>query len=264
MSYFNHNKGQRVEKLKVVENRKVNDLYYVLKLQPDERLPNMVPGQFVNVLVEDSQTTFLRRPISIYDVNYQENSLELLIQIVGDGTAKLSNKNIGDEVDLLYPLGEGFTWDSQQKKVLLIGGGVGLAPLLFLAKELNSKGISVSTLIGGRGIDNIIETHKFEKEGDVFISTEDGSLGEKGLLTAHSIMDRIKDFDKIYTCGPDPMMKAVARIARENQVDCEVSLENLMACGIGACLCCVEDTTTGHRCACTEGPVFNINELKWS
>jgi len=264
MSFFTHNKSQRTEKLKVVENRRINDLYYVLKLKPQGELPEMIPGQFVNILVEDSQTTFLRRPISIYDVDYRENTVDFLIQIVGDGTAKLSHINRGEEVDLVYPLGEGFTWDATLKRALLIGGGVGLAPLLYLAKRLSISGVEVTTLIGGRSQENIIELDNFKKTGDVFISTEDGSMGEKGLLTTNSLMDSINDYDKIFTCGPDPMMRAVARIARENEMDCEGSLENMMACGIGACLCCVEETTTGNRCVCTEGPVFNINELKWS
>ena len=264
MSFFTHNKSQRTEKLKVVENRRINDLYYVLKLKSQGGLPEMMPGQFVNVLVEDSQTTFLRRPISIYNVDFDENTLELLIQIVGDGTAKLSHVNTGEEVDLVYPLGEGFTWDISTKKALLVGGGVGLAPLLYLAKELINSGVEVAILIGGRTHENIIELDNFKKTGEVFISTEDGSMGEKGLLTTNSVMDSINDYDKIFTCGPDPMMRAIAHIARENKRDCEVSLENMMACGIGACLCCVEETTTGNRCVCTEGPVFNINELKWS
>ena len=264
MSFFHHHKSQRTEDLKVVDNRRINDLYYVLRLQSSQQLPEIFPGQFVNVLVEDSKTTFLRRPISVYDVNREENTLDLLIQIVGDGTEKLSHVKVGENVNLLYPLGRGFSWETRNKNVLLVGGGVGLAPLLYLAKNLNNNGISVTTLIGGRAKNNIIELDNFKETGEVYISTEDGSVGEKGLLTTHSIMKRIGEFDKVFTCGPDPMMRAVARIARQHEIDCEVSLENMMACGIGACLCCVEETTTGNRCVCTDGPVFNINELKWN
>jgi len=264
MSFFHHHKSQRTEDLKVVENRRINDLYYVLRLQSPQKIPKILPGQFVNVLVDDSKNTFLRRPISIYNVNDQENTLELLIQIVGDGTEKLSHKKIGDRVNLLYPLGEGFTWNSQLKRALLVGGGVGLAPLFYLAKALKNSGISITILIGGRTEKNIIELDYFSEMGEIFVSTEDGSKGEKGLLTTNSIMGHVDGFDKIFTCGPDPMMRAVARIAVQHQIDCEVSLENMMACGIGACLCCVEETTTGNRCVCTEGPVFNINQLKWS
>jgi dihydroorotate dehydrogenase electron transfer subunit len=264
MAYFNINHHQHEEEMFVVENRTINASYYVLKLKSEFAFPQIKPGQFVNILVDDSATTFLRRPISIYDVDYEQNTLDLLILIAGEGTRKLSLKKVGDKVNLLFPLGQGFTWDESTKKVLLIGGGVGLAPLLYLGKELVKEHIQVHTLIGGRSADYIIEKERFESLGQVSVSTDDGSLGEAGLLTVHSIMKELGSFDKIYTCGPDPMMKAVARMAKEAQVACEVSLENLMACGIGSCLCCVEDTTTGHRCACTEGPVFNIDELKWN
>lgn len=263
MTLKKHLPDQRVEKLHIIENRKINDFYYVLKLQSDQNLPKIVAGSFVNVLIEDSQSTFLRRPISIYDYNNEDRTLDLLIQIVGNGTETLSHRKVGDLVDIIYPLGKGFTAERDKKNILLIGGGVGLAPLHLWGKELASKGYEVTTLIGGRGKDNILDIDKFESFGQLFISTEDGSLGEKGLLTYNSIMKRVADFSKIYTCGPDPMMKAVARIAHEHNIPCEASLENLMACGIGSCLCCVEDTKSGHKCVCTEGPVFNINDLKW-
>ena len=257
-------KHSRVEDLIVVDNRRINDYYFVLKLKSPAGLPPLKAGEFVNILAEGSSTTFLRRPISIYDVNHKENTLDLLIQIVGDGTAALSRLHKGETANLVYPLGKGFSLLNGGKKALLAGGGVGIAPLLFLGKELKNRGVEVHFLLGGRGKDNIIEVEKFSAVGNLHISTEDGSVGEKGLLTQNSIIEKAGTFDMIYTCGPDPMMKAVARIAKDNDVSCEVSLENLMACGIGACLCCVEETTTGNRCVCTDGPVFNINELKWT
>lgn len=256
-------KQQRSEDLVIVENRKINQHYFVLTLLSEIGLPEIIPGHFVNVLVQNSPNTFLRRPISVYDVQPDKNTLQLLIQIVGDGTNHLATLEVGDKLNILYPLGEGFTFGTEVKKAFLVGGGVGLAPLLYLAKKLHGEGIDVDVLIGGRSKENIIEVEKFEEYSIVHISTNDGSAGEPGLLTTNSIMANIKDFDKVYTCGPDIMMRAVAKIAKENQVECEVSLENLMACGIGACLCCVTPTTTGHRCVCTDGPVFNIKELNW-
>jgi dihydroorotate dehydrogenase electron transfer subunit len=118
-------------------------------------------------------------------------------------------------------------------------------------------------LFGARNAEGIHLLEEFKKLGTVEIITDDGSLGEKGLITAHSIFNRIGEYDKIFVCGPEPMMKAVARKASEAGLECEVSLENTMACGIGACLCCVTDTKEGHKCVCTEGPVFNSNQLKW-
>ncbi|RUA31576.1 MAG: dihydroorotate dehydrogenase electron transfer subunit [Bacteroidetes bacterium] len=253
---------KRAEDLTVVENRKINKDYYVLKLASKTDLPNILPGQFVELLVADTRNAFLRRPISIYDVQMECNSFELLIQIVGEGTELMSKLEVGDIINTMYPLGNGFDTQTQAKRVLLVGGGVGVAPLLYLAKALNEKGIRPQILLGGRATGNIIELENFKKQGDVYISTEDGSLGEKGFVTQHSIMT--EQFDKIYTCGPDPMMRAVADIAFQKGIDCEVSLENMMACGIGACLCCVTDTKEGHKCVCTDGPVFNTKELKWN
>ncbi|MCK5856385.1 MAG: dihydroorotate dehydrogenase electron transfer subunit [Bacteroidales bacterium] len=253
---------KRAEDLTVVENRKINKDYYVLKLASKTDLPKIKAGQFVELLVEDTRNAFLRRPISIYDVQPECNSFELLIQIVGEGTQLMSQLQTGDTINTMYPLGNGFQTETKSKNILLVGGGVGLAPLLYLAKKLNDKGIRPKILLGGRAENNIIEIDNFEKYGDIFISTEDGSLGEKGFVTQHSVMN--ESIDKIYTCGPDPMMRAVGDIAFSKNIDCEVSLENMMACGIGACLCCVTDTKEGHKCVCTDGPVFNTNELKWN
>lgn len=252
---------KRAEKLVVVENRKINQDYYVLKLASKTTMPKIVPGHFVELLVEDTRNAFLRRPISIYDVEPECNSFELLIQIVGEGTRLMANLEEGDYLDTIYPLGNGFNIVSPPTDVLLIGGGVGVAPLLYLAKKLNEQGTKPKILLGGRSSANIIEVEKFKEFGEVYISTEDGSVGEKGFVTQHSVMNQ--KIDKIYTCGPDPMMRAISDIAFKKGIDCEVSLENMMACGIGACLCCVTDTIEGNKCVCTEGPVFNTKELKW-
>ncbi len=132
-----------------------------------------------------------------------------------------------------------------------------------LGRQLRAKGIETVFLIGGRTSNDIFLANEFAKSGRVEITTEDGSLGEKGLVTQHSVFQKEFDFDKVYTCGPDPMMKAVAKIAKENGVDCEASLENMMACGIGACLCCVTPTKNGNKVVCAEGPIFNTKELLW-
>jgi len=134
--------------------------------------------------------------------------------------------------------------------------------LLYLAKHLKSNNRSFDILMGFRNKDRIIEYEEYKKLGKVYLTTEDGSQGEKGFVTQHSILAQ-KIFPRIYCCGPESMMKAVAGYSIENKIHCEVSLENLMACGIGVCLCCVVNTTSGNVCSCTEGPVFNVNKLKW-
>ncbi|MDR1950874.1 MAG: hypothetical protein LBP96_01435, partial [Bacteroidales bacterium] len=149
-----------------------------------------------------------------------------------------------------------------QLSILLVGGGFGAAPLLYLAKTLNQQhNIRPIILIGGRSKKNILRIEDYVKYGKVLVTTEDGSMGDKGLVTEHPIFHQQK-FDQIYCCGPDPMMKAVAKIAIEKNIPCQISLENMMACGIGACLCCVTQTIDGHQCVCTEGPVFDVTKLR--
>jgi len=253
---------KRIEDLVVTENKCITSDYFVIELAGSSNLPELSPGQFVQVRIDGSSETFLRRPISIHDVDYGRKSIKLLIQVVGKGTDALSKLRQGDLVNLIYPLGNSFGLPGKEDKVLLIGGGCGIAPLLFLGKHLKSKGYSPEILLGFRNRDRIIEIEEYQKIGKVHITTEDGSSGEKGFVTTHSVLTDSK-FDKIYCCGPEAMMKAVASYSIKNQIDCEVSLENLMACGIGACLCCIVDTVKGNLCTCVDGPVFNIRELKW-
>ena len=181
-----------------------------------------------------------------------------LIQLVGDGTRRLGEAKAGDLINVVLPLGNGFTMpQNASDKLLLIGGGVGTAPMLYLGEQLAENGSKPTFLLGTRSAADLLQLDDFARYGEVYVTTEDGSQGERGYVTQHSVLSR-KDFTKIY-----PMMMAVARYAKSKGVDCEVSLENKMACGVGACLCCVENTTEGHLCVCKEGPVFNINQLLW-
>lgn len=250
--------------MKVTQNNRLHKNYCLLKLTSEELLPDMLPGQFVEVRVENSPTTFLRRPISVNFVDKSTNELWLLIQLVGDGTRKMAEYQVGDRVNILLPLGNGFSLpEKTEEKLLLIGGGVGTAPLLYLGSQLKAAGFEPAFLLGARSKEDVLQLDQFQAIGPVHITTEDGSLGEKGYVTNHSVLEETH-FDRIYTCGPKPMMVAVARYADKESITCEASLENTMACGIGACLCCVEKTKEGHHvCVCTEGPVFNINQLTW-
>jgi dihydroorotate dehydrogenase electron transfer subunit len=246
----------------VSDNSPLNNHYFLLKLMAEDDLPEVRPGQFVEVRVDSSCTTFLRRPFSVHYVDRKTNELWLLIQKVGDGTRKLAEVKEGEQVNIIFPLGNSFSLPGEnQKRLLLIGGGVGVAPLLMLGASLREKGFEPYFLLGARSKKDLVQLQEFGKYGEVYATTEDNTYGEVGFVTHHSVLK--EKWDKIYTCGPTQMMKAVASYARRNGVDCEVSLENTMACGIGACLCCVTDTKGGHKCVCTDGPVFNINELKW-
>ena len=250
--------------LTVTENVRLHAHYVLLKLtSPQMELPEMLPGQFAEIRVDGSSTTFLRRPISINYVDRQRNEVWFLIQLVGDGTKRLGEAKAGDVINVVLPLGNGFTMpENASDKLLLVGGGVGTAPMLYLGEQLKQRGCRPTFLLGARSDKDLLQLDQFAAYGDVYTTTEDGSHGEKGFVTQHSILEQVK-FEHIYTCGPKPMMMAVARYAKAKGIDCEVSLENKMACGVGACLCCVENTDEGHLCVCKEGPVFNINKLLW-
>ena len=217
---------------KVAEVDNFGNGYSLLKLSPiGKEMPLIEGGQFVNIQVNKSKNTFLRR------------LLWLLVKDAGEGTHAICNAEEGEELNLLLPLGRGFSLPNDKNdSLLLIGGGVGTAPMLYWGKILKDNGYSPRFLLGGRKDTDILELEAFRQVGEVFISTEDASAGEKGFVTMHSVLKG--KIDKIYCCGPAPMMKA-------------------MACGLGACLCCVEDSKKGNVCVCSEGPVFNIKELKW-
>ena len=250
--------------LQVVSVEALGERFVLLKCtDPNAPLPPMMPGQFAQLRVDGSKETFLRRPISINFVDTKLNQIWFLVQLVGAGSRALGRLREGDTLNALLPLGNGFSMPvSAEKKHLLVGGGVGTAPLLYLGAQMNLMGMRPTFLLGARTKDMLLQLEDFERVGDVYVTTEDGSVGEKGFVTQHSILFK-QHFDRISVCGPSPMMKAVARFARANSVPCEVSLENMMACGLGACLCCVEKTVKGNVCVCTEGPVFDINELTW-
>ena len=249
--------------LTVTENVHLHANYVLLKLTSQFVLPEMLPGQFAEVRIDGSSTTFLRRPISINFIDRERNEIWFLVQLIGDGTKRLGEAKTGDVINVVLPLGNGFTIpENASDKLLLVGGGVGTAPMLYLGEQLVKAGFKPTFLLGARSKADLLQLEQFAAYGDVYTTTEDGSFGEKGYVTQHSILGKVA-FDRIYTCGPKPMMMAVAKYAKNQNICCEVSLENMMACGVGACLCCVENTTEGHLCVCKEGPVFNINKLLW-
>ena len=245
----------------IIYREQLGQHYFRLVLQHNGKMQPVTPGQFVEVQVEGCREVMLRRPISVHDVDQEADTMSLLIQIVGNGTRRLAELKVGDKLNMVYPLGHGFSTDIPAgSHALLVGGGAGIAPLMHLAKELGTKGIKPTILLGGRTAELIPVRDDFKPYGELCIATDDGSLGHKGLVISHPAFS--EQYDMIYTCGPTPMMKAVARSAAERGIRCEVSLENMMACGVGACLCCVTDTDEGHRCVCKDGPVFDAIKLK--
>ena len=250
--------------LRVLSNECPHPRYALLRLTTVKgSLPPMVAGQFAQLRIDGVPSVFLRRPVSIHFVDPVANEVWFLVQLVGAGTKWLGSLRPGDVLNAVLPLGKGFSMpDRKDEKILLVGGGVGVAPLLFLGQSLRDYGVTPTFLLGARTKADLLQLPFFERLGPLYLTTEDGSAGEKGFVTQHSVL-REQSFDSVRCCGPRPMMMAVACYAKGRNIDCEVSLENLMACGLGACLCCVEDTQQGNVCVCKEGPVFNINELKW-
>lgn len=248
----------------VTENVALNRTNFLIRLESHGELPTIRPGQFVNIDINNSKEIFLRRPFSVFEVDYANNSLSIIVKILGRGSKTLTEIQPGEKLSLIYPLGKHFTIPQKKDKVLAVGGGSGLAPMLFLARESGLSPENVDIVIGARSAADHIDVDSYKKYGNIQFTTEDGSIGTKGFVTDHQLLkNEIGKFDKVYACGPDAMMKAVAGMAKKAGVFCEVSLENLMACGFGVCLCCIEPTVKGNLCVCTEGPVFNINDLKW-
>ncbi len=252
-----------IDDFRVIENERQTDDFVVLTLECNRKLPEMIPGQFVNVRVDGSNRVYLRRPLSIHDVDYTKKQLMLLIQDVGEGTKILSGLAVGSNVNIVYPLGNGYSLPSSGR-VLLVGGGCGVAPLLFLGRFLNEHGIKPRFLIGARTKTSLVRLDAYREFGEVMVTTEDGSMGTRGYVIHHPVMrTESPDFDTIYTCGPDAMMKVIAKYAGNHSISCQVSLENNMACGFGVCLCCVTPTVDGHKCTCVDGPVFDSKYLQW-
>ncbi len=248
----------------IIANSQLNATNFLIKVQSEKKLPTIKPGQFVNVEIKNSLEVFLRRPFSVFDVDYKNNVISMIIKILGRGSEKLTQVQVGDTISLVFPLGKNFTYPDINDRVLLVGGGSGVAPMLFLAKESGLAKEKVDIILGARTREDHIDVSSYSEYATLHYASEDGLLGEKGFVTQHSVFtNNLQQYNKIYACGPDGMMKAVAKEAKAAGVFCEVSLENLMACGFGVCLCCIEPTTSGNKCVCTDGPVFNINELQW-
>lgn len=264
----------------ILSNAEVSPGYWRMRMTAPPEFASAAPGQFVMVRVNGAIDPLLRRPFGVFDVGTHNPShsgavaqpyLEMLYRVVGKGTAMLSALHETDLLDVLGPLGKGFDMGEADEEKLIVGGGVGLAPLYLLARELVKKS-PVRLFAGGRTRDDILCITEFERLGvECYTATEDGSLGECGLVTEALLrrLDALQGRATIYACGPHGMLNAVAGIAAERGISCQVSLEGYMACGVGACLGCVapghrhSTDTPDFRCVCTEGPVFESGELKW-
>jgi dihydroorotate dehydrogenase electron transfer subunit len=261
------------EKARVLNNTRMGAAYGRISLQCTTRYLSAKPGQFVTVHTDNEAGPLLRRPFSIHrliSIEQDALCLEILYKIVGPGTEQMARLRPGARVDILGPLGNGFTMENGLKRVVLAGGGIGIAPLLFLASALHAmkKGPAEATLFaGGRSESDLLCLDEFADFGiTVHISTDDGSAGEKGFLTRPleaAIQEEQPDI--IYACGPMGMLTCVAGIAKKQAVPCQVSIETIMACGMGACLgCAIEGASPDaeYLHVCLDGPVFDARCLR--
>ncbi len=219
------------------------------------------PGQFISVYSHDG-SRLLPRPISICEADGEGRRLRIVYRIAGKGTAEFSKYNEGDPIDIMGPLGNGFPQEGE--KVFLIGGGIGVPPMLEMAKQLKCE----KQIILGYRDQALFLKDEFEKYGEVYVATEDGSAGTKGNVLDAIRANNLKG-DVIYACGPTPMLRAIKQYAEENNIKCYISLEEKMACGIGACLACVckskdvdHHSNVHNKRICKDGPVFLAGEVE--
>jgi dihydroorotate dehydrogenase electron transfer subunit len=263
----------------ILSNQEISPGYFRMRILVPGISAKVKPGQFLMFRVQLSLLPLLRRPFGIFRTGFSppdcdglppKEYLEMVYKVVGSGTRLMSELHDGDRVEILGPLGRGFDPDVPGQEKILVGGGIGLVPLFMLAQELLAKN-NVRLLMGGRTREDIIAVTEFERLGvGTYVSTEDGSLGEEGLIT--QVLERkLEKYPDaaVYACGPMPMLDAVQRICARHKVPLQVSLEALMACGVGACLGCVvkgaghSEATPRYLCTCKEGPVFRAEQLDW-
>ena len=253
------------ENVRILEQVKLAPRYFLLTLSSDHISKTAVPGQFVNVKVSDNISPLLRRPISIHHTDPKNKSFKLLYVVVGPGTEALSTRKAGEELSVLGPLGSGFK--IEKDNLILVAGGMGIAPLCFLAHEALKNKKKVQAFIGAKTKGHILCEKMLKQLGaEVTVATEDGSYGKKGLITealSSQLATNHLPLTTIYSCGPKAMLKEVAAIAKQNKIGCQVSMEAHMACGIGACKGCPVETVNGYKMVCKDGPVFNAEEIKW-
>lgn len=248
----------------VASQERLSEDIFSMWIEAEEMAKTCVPGQFIAVYPKD-KSKLLPRPISICEADKEAGKLRIVYRVVGGGTEEFAGYAAGDTIDIMGPVGNGFPL--KDKKAFLIGGGIGIPPMLELAKNLKSqKGCDVTMVLGYRDV--LFLNEEFAPYGDVYVATEDGSAGTKG-----NVLDAIREngleADVVYACGPTPMLRALKAYAEEKQMECWLSLEEKMACGIGACLACVckSKEVDGHshvhnKRICKDGPVFAAEEVE--
>lgn len=247
----------------ITEQKEIATDIYSMWLQTEQIAAEAVPGQFLSVYSNDG-SRMLPRPISICEVDKEQGRLRLVYRIAGKGTAEFSGCQAGDTLEIVGPLGNGFPLDKGYEKVFLIGGGIGVPPMVELSRQLPGE----KQIVVGYRNQELFLKEELEENGVIYVATEDGSVGTKG-----NVLDAIREnglqADAIFACGPTPMLRALKAYAAETGMDCYLSLEERMACGVGACLACVcksmdvdAHTHVKNKRICKDGPVFAAEEIE--
>ena len=273
-------------KAKIIEHKRIAQGFYKMRLASGFLAKNSKPGQFVEIKCSEGDEILLRRPLGVHRI--LNDGIEVLYEVVGKGTELLSRKRPGDSVDVIGPLGNGFSTkrttparqspkgeggNNEKRTTILIAGGVGIAPLVALAEELRDRKFKVVVIVGAKTGSHILCEKELKRSGcEVKVATEDGSKGTKGLATDLLLSTINYELSTIYACGPTAMLKSVAKIAETKRMPCQVSMEERMACGVGVCLGCPvrvrtnnEQRTTNdeYKMVCKDGPVFDAKEIAW-
>jgi len=242
----------------IISNTEVMPGVYLVWLESPQLASSAKPGQFV--MVRCGEETLLRRPLSIHQVN--DDRLAILFAVVGKGTRWLSQRKAGDNIDLFGPLGNGYRIDPAANNLLLVAGGIGIAPLCFLAQKTVSQGCSIKLLLGAPNASQLYPSHFLPPKTELIMATEDGTAGKKGMIT-----DLLPDFahraDQIFACGPLPMYKTMSQMPELKRKPAQISLEMRMGCGLGVCYGCTVKTKNGLRQVCKDGPVFDLKDIIW-
>jgi dihydroorotate dehydrogenase electron transfer subunit len=259
----------------IISNNKIGPDIFRMRLDAPEQAKRVRAGQILHIKCGEATDMVLRRPISVCLANPEKGTMDIVYQIKGKGTHALSRMKRGDDLDYLGPVGNYYEISSSHKRIAVVGGGIGIFPLLEVLNRYNrlKKGgaeIKCDTFLGFRTIDTLVLEEDFKKlSNNVSITTDDGSYGRGGLVTVpFTEAVEKQDYDIVYACGPGPMIKALATIVNEKEIPCQVSLEQRMGCGIGACLSCAcqimgSDGTVSYKQVCKDGPVFWSKEVIW-
>ena len=257
------------EKAKLIQKIEIIPNIFKFTMEAPKIVENAKPGNFIEIRVTDDIEPFLRRPISIYNMKKESGILEIIFQVKGKGTKILAKKQIGEKIDILGPLGYGTFKFESYKNIAIIGGGIGIFPLYELAKQAKQNQINVNMYLGFRNKDLVMLENEFEQVSDkLIISTDDGSYGKNG-FAINFLKEDLENIDCIFACGPMPMLRAVRSLAIENEIPCQVSLEERMGCGIGVCVGCAVKTAESSKenpqywGVCKAGPVFDAKLVEF-